>query len=166
MEHIILLAFITVFVLLCAYSFQSQRAIIEIVQSISNQQGNNDLTDLQDIITPKSQFVRNILLYILMIGLFIQGIMLYEWYWALSILVISLCIISPLLGSIMPKPDNPCYLSSITKNLEKRLLAYKANGYASKARQDYIENILVKLKEMYPADPQCHISDAKRFSTN
>lgn len=166
MEHIILLVFITAFVLLCAYTFQFQRAIIEIAESISNQQGKDDLADLQDIITPKNQFVRNILIYILMIGIFIQGIVLYEWYWALSILVISLCIISPLIASIMPKPDNPCYLNSITKNLEKRLLAYKANGYASKARQDYIENILAKLKELYPADPPCHIGNAKRLSTN
>ena len=166
MEHIILLILITAFVLLCAYTFQFQRAIIEIAESIASQRGEDDLADLQDIITPKNQFVRNILIYILMIGLFIQGTMLYKWYWALSLLIISLCIISPIIGSIMPKPDNPCYLNSITKNLEKRLLAYKANGYASKARQDYLENILVKLKELYPTDPPCHISNAKRFSTN
>jgi hypothetical protein len=154
---IILTAF---FILLCAYTFQFQRAIMEISLKLSCKREEKDVFTLQDIITPKSQFARNIFIYVLLSGIFVLGTTLFSWYWAVALLVFSLCIISPLLGHFMPQPDNPYYLHKIIKNLEKCLLDSRSEG----SKEAQIRNILAKLKTLNP--PSFYLGGKTRFSSN
>ena len=162
--ELILIILTSFFILLCAYTFQFQRAIIEISLQLSCKREEKDVFDLQDIITPKSQFARNISIYVLLSGIFILGTILFSWYWAVALLVFSLCIISPLLGHFMPQPDNPYYLHKIIKNLEKCLLNDRSEGTLSIEKEVQIQNILARLKTLNPGS--FYLGGKTRFSSD
>jgi hypothetical protein len=150
MELIILTILTIGFVFLCSYTLRFQRVVSEIVLEISKNHDDTTLLDLQDTITPKSQSVRDILIYMLMISLFVLGIAFLGFYVTLAVLVFCLCLISPVLSTLMPMPERRYCLKVITKNLENRLEVYRKSGYASLKRLDSIENILKRLKNLNP----------------
>ena len=144
MEHIVLIILVLAFIFISAYTINFQRAIMETAKRLSNDNGDVP-ENLQDILTPKSQIARNVSMYILMFILFVFGSMIYTWYLAIAILLVSLCILSPLASILLPKPDHPYYQDIIKREVEKRLIIYKSEGYASTTRSSYVENILTRL---------------------
>ena len=148
MKLIILTILAFGFVFLCSYTLRFQRFVSEIVLEISKDHDDSTLLDLQDIIRPKSQSVRDILIYVLMTSLFVLGIASLGLYATLAVLVFSLCLLSPALSTLMPIPDRKHCLKLITKNLENRLEVYRKSGYASLKRTDSMKNVLKKLKNM------------------
>lgn len=150
MGFIALAVLTAAFIIHCAYTIRFQRAIIATGKRISDSSGDYVSDELIYILTPRSQIIRNIINYILISAIFVLGTVVCSWCLAVVILVVSLCLLSPLVAALFPKPDDPRYLKSIRKGLFELIQNSGSNGYASIERQLYLEEIMSKLRDLEP----------------
>jgi hypothetical protein len=82
---------------------------------------------MQDAITPRSQTIRNLLVYAAIVSLLAYGFTYFSWYVPLSVLFGTL-FCSGAIGLMLPKPESPYFQSRIRAQLVKRYRHYQTTG--------------------------------------
>jgi hypothetical protein len=119
---ILILSLITAF--LIAYTMAMQKTTHSIGRLFMNKAAEVPGAGVQDAITPKSQTMRNLLMFILILVVF--ALTAYQYAWYHGVWVVLVCFFgSPLLSIIFGlRPGSPRLVASIAKDMEKRRQAY------------------------------------------
>ena len=143
--------------LLIAYTMSMQKTTHAIGRLLMNKSADEPGAGVQDAITPKSQTVRNLLMFMLILIVFTLTTYHYAWYHALWVVIV--CFFgSPLLSIIFGlHPGSPRLVASIAKNMEKRRQAYLNSN--NTLRAEVIGELISKLNQLSPEAIQ---SEAKR----
>jgi len=154
MLEIILILLIPVTGFLCAYTVELQgttlnfgreigKAMVDIesikTDSVEKGVAQNLITKfkinslskngVQDIITPRMQNYRNILLPLLQLAILIIGSFVTEWYWAL-LMVFGTFIIASFIKRLIPSfnENSEYYSNIIKKDLDRKIRLYERKG--------------------------------------
>jgi hypothetical protein len=152
---ILLLSLITA--LLIAYTMAMQKTTHSIGRLLMNKAVGERGSGVQDAITPKSQTMRNVLMFILILLVFALTTYRYAWYHGVWV-VIACFFGSPLLSIIFSlRPGSPRLVASIAKDMERRRQAYQKTN--DTLRAEVIGELISKLNQLSPEAIQ---SEAKR----
>jgi len=82
---------------------------------------------MQNAITPPIQNIRNIIAPIMLISIIVWGIILYNW-WLGLIIVLIVFVLSTLIGKLWPSSDSDYYYKKILNSLVSRGHIYDRNN--------------------------------------
>lgn len=103
-------------------------------------------TGFQDAITPKAQTLRNIVFFILILGILVYGLVFYKWYLAIAF-TISAFLLTVILMIVLPRPESDFYIRKIKQDLLKRKSQYKKTGDAD--REIAIDEVLRRFEGLH-----------------
>ena len=152
---ILLLSLITA--LLIAYTMAMQKTTHGIGRLLMNKSVDVPGAGVQDAITPKSQTMRNLLMFILILVVF--ALTTYQYAWYHGVWVVLVCFFgSPLLSIIFGlRPGSPRLVASIDKDMNKRRQTYLNSN--DTLRAEVIGVLISKLNQL---SPEAIRSEAKR----
>ena len=152
---ILLLSLITA--LLIAYTMAMQKTTHGIGRLLMNKSVDVPGAGVQDAITPKSQTMRNLLMFILILVVF--ALTTYQYAWYHGVWVVLVCFFgSPLLSIIFGlRPGSPRLVASIAKDMNKRRQTYLNSN--DTLRAEVIGVLISKLNQL---SPEAIRSEAKR----
>ena len=128
--------------LLGAYTLNFQKATLAWGREISK--SGLLPSGLQDAITPKSQTLRNIILFLLIAAVIVCGFVLYPWYFAI-LCIVSTFILTGILMAVLPKANSDYFYRKIRQDLLKRQFKFEKIGDFE--RESAICDILSKLEK-------------------
>ncbi len=106
----------------------------------------NQGAGLQDAITPKSQTVKNIAIFILFVPLFIITTYQYAWYHALWVILLTLLASTAFPIILGMRAGSSRLVSIILKDMENRKKAYLKSG--DELRSNAINDLIQRIKEI------------------
>jgi hypothetical protein len=143
--------------LLIAYTMAMQKTTHAIGRLLMNKAADEPGAGVQDAITPKSQTLRNLLMFMFILVVF--SLTTYQYAWYHGVWVVLVCFFgSPLLSIICGlRPGSPHLVASIAKDMDRRRQAYLNSN--DTLRAEVIGELISKLNQLSPEVIQ---SEAKR----
>lgn len=138
------------------FTIAIQKTTHSLGRLLVNRTSTDSGSGVQDAITPKSQTIRNIIMFIFIVFVFILTTYVYAWYHGIWVIV-ACFITSSILQAVFVHPGSKRLVTSVSKDMKQRHQAYLNSG--DNLRAQAIHELIEELESLSHEDI---IKEAKR----